>query len=457
MHAPSLRPFTAPVLVLATLVSSVISSFGAPLIPTVASSFHTSLSTAQWSLTVALLVGTIASPVLGRLGDGHHRRLTLLAGLAIVTLGCAIAALATHILGRALQGVGLALAPLAIAIARESLPTPKVAPTIALLSVSSAAGLGVGYPLSGLLAGAWGLPGAYWFGGALSALTALGVALVIPPHSGKPSPARFDWPGMALLALALLTMLLGISQGAQWGWRSAAIIVLLLGAAIALTAWIFQRLHTQHPLLQLRLLTIRPVLSGDICALVLGVAMYVMLTALTQLVQTPQESGYGLSASPLLAGTLLIPLSLLMFLSSRALPALTAGLGIRAVLTCGCLITALGCGFFALFHSALWQAFVTTGTLGIGLGATFAAIPGVLSRAVPAQETGSAMGFYQVLRFIGFSLGSALSATILTGHMTGSGWPSHTGYRMVFFLATAICVLAAALSWLLTQPREAAA
>ena len=39
-----------PVLVMTTLVTSVISSLGAPLIPTIARDFHDSVSTAQWSL-----------------------------------------------------------------------------------------------------------------------------------------------------------------------------------------------------------------------------------------------------------------------------------------------------------------------------------------------------------------------------------------------------------------------
>src|SRR5919199_5894512 len=91
------------------LVVSVISSLGAPLIPTIAHDLHATLSATQWSLTVTLLVGAVASPVVGRLGDGPHRRTVLLVCLSIVTLGGAVAALAGSlgvlIAGRALQGL----------------------------------------------------------------------------------------------------------------------------------------------------------------------------------------------------------------------------------------------------------------------------------------------------------------------------------------------------------------
>src|SRR5947208_5573002 len=84
-----------PSLVAIGLVVSVISSLGAPLIPTIAKDLHASLSATQWSLTVTLLVGAVASPVVGRLGDGPHRRAVLLGCLAVVTAGGAVAALAT--------------------------------------------------------------------------------------------------------------------------------------------------------------------------------------------------------------------------------------------------------------------------------------------------------------------------------------------------------------------------
>ncbi|WP_242907186.1 MFS transporter [Actinomadura terrae] len=444
-----------PVLVLATLVASIISSFGAPLIPTVARDFHESLSTAQWSLTVALLVGAVSSPVLGRLGDGPRRRATMLGGLAVVTAGGAVAALAGGlemlIVGRGLQGVGLGLVPLAMATARDELPRAKVAPMIALLSVSAGAGLGAGYPISGLLVDAWGLAGAYWFGAIVSGLALACVAAVVPSSAGRGAADRLDWAGTVLLALALVVSLVAVAEGTEWGWGSPAIIGLLAAGVVLFAVWAVQQLRAENPLVQLRLLRHPSVFSGDTCAMVLGVAMYMVLSAVTEFVQSPRSGGFGFSASAVVAGLVLVPLSFLMLSSSRALPVLVALVGARGVLALGCLVAALGCGFFAVFHGALWQAFVTTGVLGVGLGTTFAAIPGLIVQAIPAGETGSAMGFYQVVRFTGFSLGSALTATILAAHAGGDGRPAEGGYVMVLWISAAICVAAAALAWFMAS------
>lgn len=86
--------FFLPGLLVIGLVVSVISSLGAPLIPAIATRFDTSLGSAQWSLTLTLLLGAISSPVIGRLGDGPHRRTVLLACLTAVSFGGVLAATA---------------------------------------------------------------------------------------------------------------------------------------------------------------------------------------------------------------------------------------------------------------------------------------------------------------------------------------------------------------------------
>jgi MFS family permease len=443
-----------PVLVMTTLVTSIVSSLGAPLIPTIARDFHDSLSTAQWSLTVALVSGAISAPVMGRLGDGPRRKAAMIGGLVGVAVGGVVAAQASGIIvlvvGRALQGIGLGLVPLAMATAREQLPANRVAPMIGLLSVSAAAGIGVGYPISGLIAEGFGLSGAYWFGAIVGTVALVCVAAVVPSATDRES-SHLDSLGAGLLAVSLVAVLVGVAQGSIWGWGSVKVLGLLASGLVLMVAWMGQQLRVKAPLVNLRLLRHPAVLAGDSCATVLAVAMYMALSAGTEFVQHSRAGGFGFSASVLVAGLMLVPLSVLMLLGSRLLPTLSRRLGIGTLLTIGCLVVAGGCGYFALYHGALWESFVMMGILGIGLGITFAAIPGLIVRSVPQSETGSAMGFYQVVRFVGFSLGSAVTASILAGHTSRStGQPTETSYTTVFWVAGAICVVAAVVAWTLS-------
>jgi MFS family permease len=458
--SPALRErLLTPVLVFVTLVVAVISSLGAPLIPMISGDLHVPLSDAQWSLTAALLAGAISAPIMGRLGDGPYRRAALIGGLGVVLTGGVIAAVAGSlpvlVVGRALQGVGLGLVPLGMAAARHGLPKHRILPAIALLSVSAASGVGVGYPVSGLIAEHLGLGAAFWFGAAFSAL-ALGAVIAVVPRPTPGQGVPLDLPGAALLSAGLIALLLAIGQGESWGWTSAIVLGLLAAAAVLLAGWIFQQLHARAPLVELRLLRHRAVLTADAAAFLLGIAMYINLTVVTAFVQSPRGGGFGFGASVLTAGLCLVPFSITSLCASRLLPAATRLLGPRGVLPVGCLVTAAASTFFALTHGALWEAFATMAIVGVGMGFTFAAIPGLIVSAVPSEETGSAMGFYQVVRYIGFSLGSALAAAILAGDTpAGAHLPGESGYVTAAWAAAILCVLAAVVAWVL--PAGAAA
>lgn len=446
-------PALVVVLVYVTTISAVISSLGAPLLPTIAHDLDVSVSTAQWSLTVTLLVAAVASPVMGRLGDGPRRRETFIIGLVLVLAGNVLAALASSlgllIAGRALQGLGLALVPLAMAEARYGLPPDRVSRTIALLSVSAAAGVGVGYPLSAVIADQFGLSAGFWFGALFSGVALVGVILVVEPSVDRP-PLRIDLIGAALLTTGLTALLLAVAEGNRWGWTSVTVLALFALAAAILGVWTVHQVGSPAPIIQLRLLRIPAVLTSNVCAMVLGVALYTNLTVVTEYVQAPSDVGYGFSESVTVAGLCLVPFAVLMVLSSRLLPWMTRTVGPRAVLPLGSLAVAAATAFFAVVHVSLWQAFAAMGLVGVGLGTTFAAIPGFIERAVPSGEFGSAMGFYQVVRYVGFSLGSALTAAVLDSHtLAGETHPEEGGYILALWIASGVCAAAAALAWVL--------
>ena len=448
-----------PVLVGVTLVISIVSSLGAPLLPEVAQSLDVSLDAAQWSLTAALLAGTIAAPVLGRLGDGPHRREAILGALAVVFVGSIIAGFADSIgvlvAGRAMQGVGLGVAPVTMAVARDLLPADRVAGVIGLLSVSAAAGVGVGYPLSGLIAGWLGVHYAFLSGAVISGL-AIAATLAVVPRSTGAVGAPLDVRGAVVVAAGLVALLLGVGQGSTWGWTSARVLGLFAVAAVILAGWVRLQLATTHPLVDLRLMRHRPVFGADLAAILLGLALYAFLTVVTTFVQMPSEDGFGFDGSALTAGLCLVPFSLSSLAASQAMVPLMRRYGARAILLAGVLMITLAGGFFALVHDALWQAFATMGIIGLGFGFTYGAIPGVIARAVPHWETGSALGLYQVIRSIGFSVGSALTASILAAHLdAATGQPAEDGFVLALWLGVGVCVLAAGACATLPGEREA--
>lgn len=429
------------------MVVSVISSLGAPLIPTIARDLHASLSAAQWSLTATFLVGAVASPLVGRLGDGPHRRQTLLICLALVTLGGATAALAQSLplllAGRAAQGLGLALMPLTMAAARDHLPVKRAGEVIALLSVIAAVGTGLGYPITGLIAEHLDASAAFWFG-AITSTAAFFVALVVVPSPSQSGHhGSLDVRGATLIGGGVLALLLAVEKGPDWGWGAPSTLGLLVGSVTLLTVWAVTALRIEHPLVELRLLRRRAVMTANVTGLILGTAIYLGISLITQIVQLPT----GMGGSVFTAGLILVPFSALSTVSTRLMPVVRDRLGRRSTVPLGATTIAIAMAFFAATGDAPWQAFVTMGIVGLGLGFTFAGLPGLIIASVPREETSSAMSFYQVTRYVGFSIGSALAVTLLRAFNAGAALPAASSYAKTFAIGACLCVVAALVAW----------
>ncbi|GAA2151204.1 MFS transporter [Kitasatospora kazusensis] len=448
-----------PVLVFLGMVVAVISSLGAPLVPTIAAMDHVSLSDAQWSLTITLLVGAVATPAMGRLGDGPRRRAVILGGAVVVLLGSVLAALPLGfgwlVAGRALQGVGLGLTPLAIATARDTLPAGRSHSAVALLSITTVAGIGLGYPLTGLISQSFGVHAGFWFAALIAAL-ALGAAATVLPSTAGRAPSPLDVLGAVLLGAALAGMLLVLSEGEVWGWASPRLLALAAASVALLGWWTFHELRTAHPLVDLRLLRNPVVLTADVAGLVAGVAIYLLISLVTRFVQTPVTAGYGFGTSIVVTGLILLPFSITSVAASKVVPVLARRTSSALVLPIGCVVSLLALLTFAFARDGLWELLLAMGIAGLGVGCTFAVMPGLIVGAVPAGETGSAIGFNQVLRYVGYSTGSALSAAVLQAHTSpGRLLPSGAGYTAAALLGCAVWVAATVVTIVLPRRRTA--
>lgn len=447
-------------LVFAGLTVSVMSTLGTPLIPTIAAEQGVSLDAAQWMLTITLLVGAVATPVLGRLGDGPQRRTVLLFTLASTLAGSVVAATSQAfpqlLLGRALQGIGYGTVPLAIALVREHTRGERQRSGIATLSITVAVGAGLGFPVTGLIAQTLDFHAAFWFGALFAAGSTVSVWLAVPRTTGPAKPVALDVPGALLLAGGLTALLLAISEGESLGWSSAAVLALVAAAAALLAAWALVELRVSEPLVDLRLVSQRSVLGANVAALLLAMGMYVAMSLVNRLMQTPAAAGYGFGATLVTTGLMLLPLSIGSLVSQPITRRVIARCGVGVVLPAGALIVAATLLWLALAHGHLVDVAIATALLGVGVGCSFAAMPALIVASVPQERTGSATSLNQVLRSVGGSLGSAVGVAFLAAHHAdGRLFPGEEGYTVAFLAGAALCVATAALAILLA-PRAAA-
>jgi predicted MFS family arabinose efflux permease len=429
------------------LVLAVVGSLGAPLITAVAEHYDVSLAAAQWTLTIAMLSGAVATPVLGRLGSGPRRRTVVLATLAVVVAGSVLTVLplpfAVLLVGRAAQGVGVGLIALMMATARDHLSEQHSAGTIALLSVASTAGIGVGYPLAGLLTDVAGIRAAYGLGVVLTGAALLAAAVVLPPAPSRPA-RPVDVRGAVVLGVALLALLIVISQADVWRRHTAVAVSVLCAALVLLAVWTGLELRTAHPLVDIRLLREPAVAAANLAMLTGGVGMYLLFSMITRYVQTPAQAGYGFGLDTLQAGLVLVPFSVLGFAAGRFVPRLRGTWSARLLLGASTGVVLAAFVIFGLGRAHLAGPVCAMGVLGFGVGAFSAAMPTVILAATPQAETASAMSVNAVVRAVGFATGSALAGLILAGYTTDV-FPSETGYTVATWTGvatTAITLLA---------------
>lgn len=434
-----------PVLVYAALSTAVVSSLGMLLVPTIAEAMDVSVSTAQWMLTVNLLVGAVATPVMGRLSDGPQQKRLLLVALSIILVGSVVAALATDftvfLIGRALQGLTYGIVPVTIALARRHLAEAAVRPAISSLSVTVSTGLGVGYPLTGIIAGLVDYRFAFWFAALFVVSAMVVVARAVPVGWDElATRAPFDWAGAALLGAGLGSLLLGISEGPAWGWGSPWTLAVLALAVVLLTAWIRHSLRTRHPLINLRVFTHGEVLLANASAIGLGAAIYIGLSVSSLVAQAPAASGFGLALPVFWAGFVMLPLSVGSFAANRLVRRLARRVPLTALLPLGAALTAASGTLLWVAHTELWEVLLGMFVFGLGIGSSYAAMPALIARNVAAEGLGSSVSFNQVLRTIGSSLGTAASAALFAVTASPSGQTTDAGVSGAYGLGAMLCL-----------------
>jgi MFS family permease len=227
-----------------------------PLLPGFQHLLQVSADDISWLVTATLLTAAVATPIVSRLADMYGKRLMMLVCIVLMTAGSLVAALSAGsflalVVGRSLQGFAAALIPVGISIMRDELPKNKVGSAIALMSATLGIGGALGLPLGGILFDQFGWQSVFWLSAGVGVAIGVAVLLVVSESEVK-TRGRFDLLGAILLSIALTALLLVISKGGSWGWKSEQTILLLVVTAVVLAFWVPYSLKVSQPLVDLR-------------------------------------------------------------------------------------------------------------------------------------------------------------------------------------------------------------
>jgi EmrB/QacA subfamily drug resistance transporter len=418
-----------------------------PALTAMQEAFDVGTSDIIWMVSAYFLAASIATPVLGRLGDMFGKERFLAVSLGAFAIGSAVCALSDGlplmIVGRALQGIGGGVFPLSFGIVRDEFPIHKIPTGIAMLGATAGIGAAIGLPLGGLLVDQASYHWIFWISAVMGVIATI-TTIRFVPESPLRSPGKVDYVGAGILAVGLSALLIAVSRANDWGWGSDKTLGLVaVGLAVLAGFVAYERRHAA-PLVNMRTLGRPPVLITDLATMLVGFGLFGTYVLIPQLAELPKNGdiGLGLGLNATQAGLLMAPGGLMMLIAAPIVGRVSERNGSKLPLAVGSVLAAGGLLGMALAHDSALLIILWGAILNTGIGCAFAALPNLVIAAVEPHETGEATGVNTIARNVGAALGGQVAASIVASHVLANGAPANRGFELAFLMSAGIALLA---------------
>lgn len=266
-------------------------------------SLSVDVSTVQWLATAYMLGAAVMVPVSAFAYRSFPTRQLFCATTALLVIGSVIGALAPNfsvlLAGRIVQALGTGmLIPIGMNITLEVAPREKLGTYMGIMGAMTTLGPSSSVILAGVILAFFEWSMLLWVFAGLSLLCFLAGAIILRDIAHLTHP-RLDAPSVALIAIALIGILYGISTIFS-GNVIFAVCSIVVGAAV-LVVFVMRQGKLAEPLIDLRPLKIPPFAVG----VVVNMLSLITIFAMNIIVPTFMQSALG--TPPLVASLILFP------------------------------------------------------------------------------------------------------------------------------------------------------
>jgi EmrB/QacA subfamily drug resistance transporter len=409
-------------------------------LPTIARSLNADAAALQWVVNSYLLPLSALLLLGGAAGDHFGRRRLLIAGttvFALASLGCALApGLPALLAARLVQGVGAAmLMPSSLAILGQTFSGSSKGRAIGIWAATGAAMGAIGPVIGGWLVdlGSWR---AIFLLNLPLACAAIVLAARFVPEDPHGSAYPLDTRGGVLATAGLAALTWALTDGSSTrGWTRAAVIA--VGVAVLLLVC-FLRVEARRgakAMMPIALFASKSFVGLTIFTFLLYGALGALFVLL------PYVLIKGAAYSGTAAGAALLPLPLILTVTSPAAGALASRIGARIPLGVGPLIVAAGFILALRIDSSAnyWTAVLPMIlVIALGMSAAVAPLTTAVLTSVDAAHTGSASGLNSAVARTGGLVATALLGSVLAaeGHLL------LVAFHVAMAISAATCVAA---------------
>ncbi|GAC1691392.1 MAG: MDR family MFS transporter [Gemmatimonadaceae bacterium] len=420
-HAPADDPYKykwliAAGVVLASVMELIDTSIVNVALSQMSANLGASLDEITWVTVGYILASVIVLPMTGWFSSYFGRKRYFTASIAIFTVAsffCGFAStLGQLIVWRIIQGLGGgALISTSQAILFESFPPNQKTVAAAVFGIGMMVGPALGPTLGGVIVDQYTWPWIFYVNLPFGALALFMVAAYVHDAPHQQRATRIDLAGFGLLALGIGTLQFVLERGEHYEWfESPLILGLSVVAVVSLIAMVWWELHTDEPVLDLRVLKDRSLASGATFAIALGMGLYGSVFALPIMMQQLLQYDAALT------GWLLLPGAIASALAMFGIARFGSKVDLRLLIIVGACTLAYSMVLHARLDtdSSPDSFFWPVALRGFGTGLMFvplatSSLAGLKGRAL-AQGT----AIFNLTRQLGGSAGIAVLATLLT-------------------------------------------
>jgi len=390
-------------------------------LPAIRADLHATVSELQCIINIFLLALSAFMVVMGRIADMYGRRRTLYLGaigFGVASLAAGIATDITWLIGfRLLQGICCAVLYTASGtIVSHAFPEQERGTAIGLLFGANGMGLALGPVAGGFIVSLLGWRWIFLINVPLILLSLLICLVSVKESSSPESGSKLDWAGLTLLITGLSSGILGLSQGAAWGWLTPLTLGVFALSALALIGFYKVEQGVDSPILQFHLFANRTFVAAAIANAALAFFYCLAFFLMPLYLHTIK----GLQAYQI--GLMLLPTTATVALLSPVVGRLTDRIGVKPLLVSGFALFALSALLQALFseHTSLTDIAIAFVLMGMGWACVLGPATVAALSAVPHSMSAVAIGSSWTVHNIGGAVGLAFGVLVYQARATRS-------------------------------------
>jgi EmrB/QacA subfamily drug resistance transporter len=425
-------------------------------LPSAQHALHISVANRQWVLSAYTLAFGSLLLLGGRIADYVGRRRMFVIGLIGFGAASALGGLAQDqamLFGsRAVQGAFAALmAPASLSLLTVTFTEARErAQAFGVYGAVAGGGAAIGLVLGGMLTQFASWRWTLLINVPIAIVTAFAAVRYIRESKAEIRQS-YDLPGAATSTVGLFLLVYGFTIASTHGWGAPLTLALLVGAAVALVAFVVIELRVSHPLLPLRVVLERNRGGSFLASLLVGCALLGTFLFLTFFLQ--RTLGY----SALRTGFAFLPFSGGIILGAGIASQLLPRIGPRLPMVVGLTLATAGLLWFTQLgvHSSYVGGVLPPEIIvSLGMGMTFVPMSSTALIGVHDKDAGVASALVNATQQVGGALGTALLNTV-AATATAAYLASHAhslaatslgavhGYTTAFSVSAALMLLAA--------------